>query len=235
MSAPRKPAVEREPRGTRRKRETRERLVAAAYRLIAERGVDAVAINEITEAADVGFGSFYNHFASKEAIYDEVFGIVFEEFADTLERLTSAVADPAEIIAISVRHTLLRAQAEPRWGSFFLRESLLPRGITRGLAARLQRDIQKGVEAKRFVVKDSLMALIRAGGTVVAGVAVQAALQQAPAAGEQTGLDTQSLAERTAATVLQGLGLAATEASRVARRRLPAFEAGGSILNAAMD
>jgi AcrR family transcriptional regulator len=230
MSSPRKPAAEREARGARRRRQTRDRLLAAAYRLIAERGVDAVAINEITEAADVGFGSFYNHFSSKEAIYDEVFRIVFEEFADTLDRLTSAIEDPAEIIAVSVRHIILRAHAEPRWGSFFLRESLMPRGITRGLASRLQRDIQKGLDAKRFAIKDPLMAMIMAGGTVFASVAVQAALLQMPTLAEAKALDTKSLAERTAATVLRGLGLAATEALKVARRRLPAFEAAASIL-----
>ena len=59
--------VEKEPRGARRKRETRARLLEAALRLSAERGMEGVAINEITEAADVGFGSFYNHFESKEA------------------------------------------------------------------------------------------------------------------------------------------------------------------------
>ena len=57
-----------ESRQARRKRETRERLLDAAFRLMAERGVDAVAINEITEAADVGFGSFYNHFESRDGI-----------------------------------------------------------------------------------------------------------------------------------------------------------------------
>jgi AcrR family transcriptional regulator len=67
------PAVEREPRGARRKRETRERLFRAAFRLLAERGVDGVAINEITEAADVGFGSFYNRFTSKEALHEALF------------------------------------------------------------------------------------------------------------------------------------------------------------------
>ncbi|EUC21006.1 regulatory protein TetR, partial [Burkholderia sp. BT03] len=71
-AAPVAPAAvpeEREPRGARRKRETRGRLLDAALRLMAEKGMEGVAINEITEAADVGFGSFYNHFESKEAIY----------------------------------------------------------------------------------------------------------------------------------------------------------------------
>ena len=56
------PDAQREPRGERRKRETRSRLLEAALRLMAEKGMEGVAINEITEAADVGFGSFYNHF-----------------------------------------------------------------------------------------------------------------------------------------------------------------------------
>src|SRR5258708_39986734 len=60
---------EREPRGARRKRETRARLLDAALKLMAERGMEGVAVNEITEAADVGFGSFYNHFESKESIF----------------------------------------------------------------------------------------------------------------------------------------------------------------------
>src|SRR6478735_3904550 len=64
-------------RASRRKHETRVRLLDAAFRLMAERGMEAVAINEITETADVGFGSFYNHFESKEAIYAAVIGTVF--------------------------------------------------------------------------------------------------------------------------------------------------------------
>src|SRR5690349_18112328 len=64
------PAVPvREPRGARRRRETRSRLLMAALKLMAEKGMEGVAINEITETGDVGFGSFYNHFESKEAIY----------------------------------------------------------------------------------------------------------------------------------------------------------------------
>ncbi|WP_199698850.1 TetR/AcrR family transcriptional regulator [Oleomonas cavernae] len=87
--------TEREPRGARRKRETRAKLLDAAFRLMAERGMEGVAINEITEAADVGFGSFYNHFESKESIYDALMNLVFEDFAKALGELVSDVDDPA--------------------------------------------------------------------------------------------------------------------------------------------
>jgi AcrR family transcriptional regulator len=65
---------------------------------MAEKGMEGVAINEITEAADVGFGSFYNHFESKEAIYAALLDWVFEDFADALDRLVRDLADPAEVI-----------------------------------------------------------------------------------------------------------------------------------------
>jgi len=212
------------PRGARRKQETHDKLVAAAFRLIAERGVDAVAINEITEAADVGFGSFYNHFASKEAIYDEVFRRVFEEFGDALDRLTSAIDDPAEVVAVSVRHTVLRAQAEPLWGRFVLRESLTPRGLTSGLTVRLLRDVQSGTARKRFVAPDIVMAVAMAGGTVMVSIGLQSAAEYASAPLKKLGLDTKQIADRAAATVLRGLGVASAEATRIARRRLPALE-----------
>src|SRR5689334_8795599 len=134
--APETPATgEPEPRGARRKRQTHEKPLRAAFRLFADRGVDAVAINEITEAADVGFGSFYNHFPSKEAIYDAVVDAMLGEFADALDRLTQELDDPAEVIAVSVRHTVLRARAEPIWGRFFLREGFKISAMTRGLGA----------------------------------------------------------------------------------------------------
>ena len=45
---------------------TRERLTEAARRVIARKGIDATTIADITSEADVGIGSFYNHFKSKE-------------------------------------------------------------------------------------------------------------------------------------------------------------------------
>lgn len=221
MGDPSTDQAEREPRGARRKRETRRKLLASAFQLIAERGVDAVAINEITEAADVGFGSFYNHFASKEAIYDEVFRLVFEEFGDALERITSDVKDAAEVVAVCVRHTVLRAQAEPQWGRFLLRESLTANGMTRGLAARLLRDIRVGVAQKRFVAADPLMALLMAGGTVMSGIAFQLASASSTGGLEPQGVDGKDFAGRVAATVLHGLGVKTKVAERIARLPLP--------------
>ncbi|MGZ5311085.1 MAG: helix-turn-helix domain-containing protein, partial [Solirubrobacterales bacterium] len=53
-------------RQQRRRERTRGRLLEAARDLFAEQGVEATTIAAIAERADVGFGSFYNHFESKD-------------------------------------------------------------------------------------------------------------------------------------------------------------------------
>ena len=212
-----------EPRGARRKRETRERLLDAAFRLMSERGMDAVAINEITEAADVGFGSFYNHFESKEAIYRAVIDVVFEAFGDALDRLVQDLDDPAEVIAVSIRHTLLRARRDPLWGRFLLREGLSPRAASGGLGPRLLRDIQRGVERGRFKIPDPEMTFIAVGGGVLSAIATELALTaRDPAAIARFGRDAADLPERAAAVLLHTLGLTFAQATAVAHRPLPA-------------
>src|SRR6516225_8787809 len=89
-------------RSTRRRLETRARLVHAAREIMARKGVGATSIQEITDAADVGFGSFYNHFASKEAIAEAVMEEAIESFGDAADRIADVVADPAEVLAASV-------------------------------------------------------------------------------------------------------------------------------------
>ena len=60
----RKPIGRRE----RRREETRENIFRAALQLFAERGFNATTIEAITEAADVGKGTFFNYFENKESL-----------------------------------------------------------------------------------------------------------------------------------------------------------------------
>lgn len=214
-----------ESRASRRKHETRVRLLDAAFRLMAERGMDAVAINEITEAADVGFGSFYNHFESKEAVYAAVVGAVFDSFADGLDEMVRDIDDPAEVIAVSIRHTLLRVRRDPLWGRLLLREGLSVHGLSHGLGPRLMRDIRRGVDTGRFKTPDPEMAFITVGGGVLGVVAAQ--LHLASLGSSVAGLsdeDGVSIPERAAAALLHALGLTFAQAQAVARRALPSVD-----------
>jgi AcrR family transcriptional regulator len=55
-------------RRQRRSAETRERLFRAALGLFAEKGFTETTVADITDAADVGKGTFFNYFPSKEHI-----------------------------------------------------------------------------------------------------------------------------------------------------------------------
>ena len=55
-------------RRERRRTETREKLFRVALRLFSERGFVATTVEDITDAADVGKGTFFNYFPSKEHV-----------------------------------------------------------------------------------------------------------------------------------------------------------------------
>ncbi len=218
--------AERESRGARRRRETRSRLLEAALKLMADKGMEGVAINEITEAADVGFGSFYNHFESKEAIYAALLDWVFESFANTIEGVLGEVSDPAEVIGISMRYTMMRALREPVWGQFLVREGFSARSMDHGLGRRLLRDIKKAIAAKRLSGADPFMSFALVGGTTVAAIsfALQSRQGQPSVTLKQLGGDLEHLPERAAKIVLEALGLPPAEAEKIAYRPLPRVE-----------
>ncbi|HUO34545.1 MAG TPA: TetR family transcriptional regulator [Candidatus Acidoferrum sp.] len=64
FSTARRPANRRE----RHRTETRARLYRAALDLFAERGFMETTVEDITEAADVGKGTFFNYFPTKEHV-----------------------------------------------------------------------------------------------------------------------------------------------------------------------
>ena len=76
----------------RRKAHTRQALIDAAVGLIADGRGDRASIQEITEAADIGFGSFYNHFDSKEQLFETASEEVLEHWGQMIDVLAQASA-----------------------------------------------------------------------------------------------------------------------------------------------
>ena len=226
LPAPAEATEGRQPRGARRKRETRARLLDAALRLAAEKGMDSVAINDITEAADVGFGSFYNHFESKEGIFSALVEWVFDEFADTLDLLASGLSDPAEVVAVCVRHTLMRVRREPVWGQLLIREGFSVHALSWGLGQRLLRNSESGISAKRFVVPDHFLCLISVTGIIFAAIAVELhssrlASHQLPLRQNASGPDEQNFAGARCDGGAAGTRTQARGGGEIARLPLP--------------
>src|SRR5512137_1474289 len=55
-------------RHERRRQQTRKLLTQTAVQLVLEKGYDAISIQDITDRADLGRGTFYIHFKDKEEV-----------------------------------------------------------------------------------------------------------------------------------------------------------------------
>src|SRR5437868_7088049 len=77
-------------RSSRKKARTRAELLAAARQVFAARGYHDASIAEITQAADVGVGTFYLHFHDKDdafhTLLDEGFREMREQITNTLQQ-----------------------------------------------------------------------------------------------------------------------------------------------------
>lgn len=199
----------------RRKQRTRSALVKAAQRLIAEGKVNAPVL-EITQAADVGMGSFYNHFDSKEELFEAAVADVLDAHGALLDRLTEAIEDPAETFATSFRLTGRLFRQRPQESEILLANGLTLLWSDRGLAPRALRDIKAAVQAGRFRADDPELALAIAGGALLG---LGALLRNDPQR------DGALAADAATENVLRLLGLTDAEAHAVCQRPLPDFAA----------
>jgi len=74
-----------ETRVERRKRRTRERIFQTALKLFLEKGLDETTVAEIAEAADIGKGTFFTYFPTKESIFSEVSSHLVDAMEESLD------------------------------------------------------------------------------------------------------------------------------------------------------
>lgn len=220
---PKSPPTRRE----RRKAQTRDRLVASARERFAEQGVEATRINEITEAADVGFGSFYNHFTGKDDIVAAVAEEVITELGEQIARATEHLPDPAEVVATAHRAVLLTAASDPTLGWLLIRLELSHDLASRALGPFAMRDLQAGIDAGRFHIEDPVTTLIGSGAALL-GI-VRSVLDR------RLTVSPEQAAQLHAANVLRMLGVPHDEASAIAHRPLAQHTPTGTGTEAADD
>jgi AcrR family transcriptional regulator len=137
------PHLESTGRRQRRGAETRLRLFRCALQLFAERGYPNVTVEDITEAADVGKGTFFNYFESK----DQVLSVMAEiQLGKVQEALT--VAEAGEQTICSVLHHLFLSSAEepgrsPELARALLSSFLAGEGVRRLVAHNLASEGRK--------------------------------------------------------------------------------------------
>ncbi|MEU0967448.1 TetR/AcrR family transcriptional regulator [Streptomyces sp. NPDC005917] len=197
----------------RRRSETRRALVRAARAILAESGDAGTSIRAIAELADVGFGSFYNHFPCKPDLFDAAVADALEEYAQAIDERLHGLDDPAERLAGGVRISARMAGAHPEIMRILCHSGLGRIYAGRGLAPRARREVERGMASGRFTVVDPVVVLVAVNGNLLA-------LLELWFTGPE--VDSGRASDSMAEMLLHMLGLSVDEARDIARRPLPA-------------
>lgn len=146
----------------RKRQDARLRIMAVSRDLFAELGFEAVPISLIAEKADIGFGSFYTHFASKQELQQAVIEQSALEWAEQIAAAMGAISDPAAVVSISIRQSALRLAADPAWSGFLMNASFTGLAVWQPMIDFLSEAITRGVTLGRFDVpsRDAMLTAI---------------------------------------------------------------------------
>jgi AcrR family transcriptional regulator len=85
---------------------TSQTILEAAYSLFLEQGFHATSMRQIAQRAGIAVGGIYNHFSSKEAIFDRVL-VEKHPYRQVVKILQAAPGETMEAFAINGARTLL--------------------------------------------------------------------------------------------------------------------------------
>lgn len=156
-----------ESRVDRRKRRNRLALIEAANKIMTEKGIDAATMLEIAELADVGAGTVYNYFASKDELAVCVLEQVMHRLAERIEAVTDTFSDPAQVYAFGVRNVMRAATSDQRWRWLLKRSEVIAGAMYRVMGPYAIRDIRRACKAGRYSVEDPELAWRQATHAIV--------------------------------------------------------------------
>ncbi len=131
---------------------TRLALVTAARELVKERGHEKISIQDITDRADVGLGTFYNYFETKQMVFEAVLDEMRERFNERLSNLRDALTDPATMLAATLQFCFIEALDNEEWHEFVASSGLQGSYLLLQDHEQCLADIQLGTKRGRFKV-----------------------------------------------------------------------------------
>lgn len=183
----------------RRRTKTREALLSAGRGLMAARPRDGFTVDDVVQSAGVAKGSFYNHFADKEALTDEVYRTIRVREESEIDAANEAVREPAVRIARAMTVYARFALTSPDEARIIILGQVDALSIESSANAGLVRDIAEGFRIGKLVVPSiEAAALLVIGQTAVLMSRLQTVSGRDAAA---------LLAQQCVAVTLAGLGL----------------------------
>ncbi|MCX7173875.1 MAG: helix-turn-helix domain containing protein [Proteobacteria bacterium] len=205
-------------RNSRKRIKTRALLLKAAYEVMSTRGVDEATIQEITERADVGFGTFYNYFSSKDDLAGYVLDCVINDLGRRNDLATAhlRLSDPARVMPVSIRLTLRDAIADPMWKWWVLRPDLLADRMREGFKIFATRDIRDAIKVGVYLLNEQDI-------DTAWGIAVW--MMVGALRDIVIGHYSQEHEQKVVEMIMRVMGVSATSAREVATGQLPVYPA----------
>lgn len=152
-------------RHERRKAATRAALVRAATEILVEDGPE-VTVQAIADRADVGLGSFYNHFTGKPDLFAAVATAALTEFEASLIERTSHLVGVTSVFAARMRLYGRMHDTHPSIAVALSRLPPSPELAPHGYSLRALDDATRALESAEIVVDDLDIRLIAAVGSL---------------------------------------------------------------------
>lgn len=152
-------------RHDRRKAATRAALVRAAREALVESGTE-VSVQAIADRADVALGSFYNHFADKNAVFGAAATEALLEFEDFLVASTAHLGSSVSVFAARVRLYGRMHDSHPDIATVITSLPPSPDSAPHGYSLRALADVDAAVAAGDLPAQDVDIRLIAATGAM---------------------------------------------------------------------
>jgi len=104
--------------------DTKTRILGTAVTLFSEQGFSAVSMREIAKAVGISAPALYNHFDSKEALYQAAVSAAFSDKAEGLLGVLHAEGDPLQRLDRFVHLVAERVRQDPSFRALMQRELL---------------------------------------------------------------------------------------------------------------
>lgn len=205
-----------EGRVARRQRRNRDALIAAARDIMTDKGVEAATMLEIAERADVGAGTVYNYFKSKDELAIAVLETLMHDLALRIEEVTDSFEDPAQVYAFGIRTVLDTATSDLRWAQMLNRSEVIADAMFRMMGPFAIRDLRLASQAGRFEVSNAEL-VWRLTTHALIGASLAITTGQVPA----------SASDQIIVRLLCMTGIGANAATELAGRPRPALKPEG--------
>ena len=193
---------------------TRRQLLHATVEVIASRGVAGTTIQEIARVAGMAPGTVYNHFSTREEIFEALALALFTTLNERVVQSCQHIEDGAQRMSIGMRRFLWLAEVSAPWALLMIQLAMAhPQAIELVKPYSLA-DLRRAKAQGRFDVVDEEAAIDMVFGTCISA---QVRLAHGGAA------DSLAFLIALLQMVLRGLGMAAADAAEVMARPLPEF------------